>query len=77
MVQHTDLRDIVNNYPVTKNKLIYHARISKQMKWQAFSKSFHMLRSEHDKLVYFCLHGSYTLYNATKADKFCKKTHPM
>ena len=25
--------DIVNNYPVTKNKPIYHIRISEQMKW--------------------------------------------
>ena len=25
---------MVNNHPLTKNKLIYHARISKQMKWQ-------------------------------------------
>ena len=34
---------IVNKYPMTKNKLIYHARISKQMKWGAFSEPFHLL----------------------------------
>ena len=27
------LKYIVNNYPVPKNKQIYHVRISKQMKW--------------------------------------------
>ena len=35
---------ILNNYPVTKNKPIYHVRISKQMKGRAFS--------ERDKSVY-------------------------
>ena len=34
---------IVNNYPVTKNKPIYHVRISKQMKGRAFSEPFHLL----------------------------------
>ena len=29
---------IVNNYSVTKNKPIYHVRISKQIKGRAFSK---------------------------------------
>ena len=58
---------IVNNYSVTKNKPIYHTRISKKMKWRASS----------DKLVYFWSQGSYSLYNATKVDKFREKTHPM
>ena len=31
----------VNNYPLTKYKTIYHARISKQMKWQGFPEPFH------------------------------------
>ena len=35
--------DIVNNYPVTKNKPINHTRISKQMKGRAFSEPFHLL----------------------------------
>ena len=33
---------IVNNYPVTKTKPTYHARISKQIKWVACSKPFHL-----------------------------------
>ena len=33
---------IVNYYPVTKNKPIYHIRISKQMKWPAFSEPFYL-----------------------------------
>ena len=34
-----------HNYPVTKNKLIYHARISKQMKCRGFSeKTFSFFR---------------------------------
>ena len=32
---------IVNNYPVTKNKPIYHVRISKQMKGRAFTQQAH------------------------------------
>ena len=64
---------IVNNYPLTKNKPIYHARISKQMKWQAFSEPFICLWPKHDKSSFFLSQGSYSLYNATKADKFCKK----
>ena len=33
---------VVNNYPVTKNKPIYQARNSKQMKWRAFREPFHL-----------------------------------
>ena len=58
---------IVNNYPVTKNKLIYHARISKH----------DMASFQRDNSVYFWSQGSYSLYNATKADRFREKTCPM
>ena len=35
---------VANKYPLNKNKQIYHAylRISKQMKWRAFSEPFHL-----------------------------------
>ena len=33
---------IVNNHPLTKNKPIYHARISEQMKWRGFPEPFHL-----------------------------------
>ena len=41
---HAIYQYIVNNYSVTKNKQIYHARISKQMKRQAFSEPFHLFK---------------------------------
>ena len=58
---------IVNNYPVTKNKPIYHARISKQMNLLACY--FICLLSEPDKSVYFLSTGSYSFYNTTKVNK--------
>ena len=33
---------IVNNHPLTKNKPIYHARISEQMKWRGSPEPFHL-----------------------------------
>ena len=59
--------EIVNNHPLTKNKPIYHARISEQMKWRGFPSHFISLRSERDKSVYYWSRGSYLLYNATTA----------
>ena len=55
----------LNNNPLTKNKPIYHAKISEQMKWRGFPKPFICLPSERDKSVYFWPRGSYLLYNAT------------
>ena len=34
--------DIVNNHPLTKNKPIYHARISKQVKLRGSPEPFHL-----------------------------------
>ena len=34
--------EIVNNHPLTKNKPIYHARISEKMKWRGFPEPFHL-----------------------------------
>ena len=56
---------IVNNDPLTKNKSIYHARISEQMNGKGLPSHFICLRSECDKSVYFWSRGSYLLYNAT------------
>ena len=70
---------IVNNYPVTKNKPIYHVRISKQMKGRAFSEPFHLPYGPSAINRFIFGHGvSYSLYNATKTYKFReKKTYPM
>ena len=38
----TKAQYIVNNHPLTKNKPIYHARISEQMKRQGFPEPFHL-----------------------------------
>ena len=44
---------IVNNHPLTRNKPIDHARISKQINNEGPSSHFICLRSERDKSVYF------------------------
>ena len=61
--------EIVNNHPLTKNKQVYHARISEQMNGEGFPSHFICLRSERDKSVYFWSRGSYLLYNATIAEE--------
>ena len=66
---------IVNNHPLTKNKPIYHARISKQGNGEGSPSHFTCLRSERDKLVYFWSMGSYLLYNATTAEENHQKTN--
>ena len=56
---------IVNYHPLTKNKSIYHARISEQMNGEGLPSYFICLRSERDKSVYFWSRGSYLIYNET------------
>ena len=56
---------IVNNYPMTKNKQVYHVedKLTDEM------VSFYELCSERDKPVYFWSLGCYLLYNATTVEE--------
>ena len=55
---------IVNNYPMTKNKLIYHLShhgLVNDGGVEILPRPFLDLCSEHDKSVYFCSWGGYIL----------------
>ena len=64
---------IANNHPLTKNKPVYHARISEQMNGEGFPSHFICSRSERDKSVYFWSRSSYLPYNGTIVEEIQRK----